>query len=611
MIESNDTRIVLGSLRYKSAPDTDSILNASLEQSKRQYIQYDRNLNVDLAQVFDDERQRSTTFRPAAKITFLMENSYTGITDYIPYEYNLYYINEESYATIQNANPGLNIFWGGFPQYSEFDLIRSDNNIIGYTSFPSQHVDFVSKSSTTYNWGFYLSYAFKNDENKVLKYNFPALRSWVAKNGIPFEIVNLVSNGSNLISFKCPVKHGMSAGEYVEVLRPNGTPFLYNGDYVYQIYSLGDGVFGNEDYYVNIYNYGFLSTYGPGITGTIRRIIDINNSGETKSKYYVREHKILTTIDDQILTNAGFDWNVFNTNRKFENRVYTPNNVSRVATKEGNQSYNLTFAKDIDISKLKDNLNRPITELHITASHRGYFGWFYEDYLNRLPLNPNTTSLVKEGWEFNLPTYDLNILGNIYNVPSNWWRLDRLESYSNVPLSSSYSKTQLGQTYTFFYNLPLNTGDTLYGDFCEWNDYDQKERVISDYYHKIYYNSRNFNILPPLSPYPEPVNPYGFYFKVHHPIILRDYSDYIEEGEKEKVSEIPDYAYYSQYRRNFRWRDIYTYGFIDNVGNGVDYPFLNGIHHPFKYLVFRLIPEGTNLPNPYQLIQDPTQDDCE
>ena len=100
--------------------------------------------------------------------------------------------------------------------------------------------------------------------------------------------------------------------------------------------------------------------------------------------------------------------------------------------------------------------------------------------------------------------------------------------------------------------------------------------------------------------------------------MIRRYSTYIEEGDPLKVVNIPDYAFYSNLSNSFRWRDIYPYGFVDNDGVGVDYPFINGKHYPFVNTIFRIIPEGTNyiessLHNYATLYgaAQPTNDDCE
>ena len=76
----------------------------------------------------------------------------------------------------------------------------------------------------------------------------------------------------------------------------------------------------------------------------------------------------------------------------FEKAVLTPNGVDRSSIKEGNDSYNLMFNSNIDIDGLRDNLNRPVSELFFSFIWKGYFGW---------TLGPNTN--LKEGYEFNLP----------------------------------------------------------------------------------------------------------------------------------------------------------------------------------------------------------------
>ena len=75
---------------------------------------------------------------------------------------------------------------------------------------------------------------------------------------------------------------------------------------------------------------------------------------------------------------------------------------------------------------------------------------------------------------------------------------------------------------------------------------------------------------------------------------IRVFSNYIETGDLQFIDGIPSWAFYSQQEKQFRWRDLYTYGFIDFEGNGVDYPYMNSSHYPFKDGVFRLIPEGIN-----------------
>ena len=301
--------------------------------------------------------------------------------------------------------------------------------------------------------------------------------------------------------------------------------------------------------------------------GTFKRVINPDNLTETKSKYYVREHKVITNLDDLIVTKIGFEKNVFREDKQFEYSSITPNKISRVSQKTSSNAYNMTSAYDLDFAGYIDNQKRPLSEIFLTIVNKGYSGYFNE---------PSFGVGLKQGWEFNL-TKEVN----------EYWDLMNNESNTTVPLSS-YTQTS-GATKTFYYNGDLMKGDVMDGDFCEWNDYEQIERVISTYYHKINYNQTVFQTMSN----PD-TNSFGFYYQPHNKMTLRVFSDYIETGDVNFIDQVPSYSFYSSTDQQFRWRDLYTYGFTDNLERGVDYPFLNTAHYPFSDITFRLIPEGIN-----------------
>ena len=593
-----DTRVVLGSLRYKSASNTDLMFQVPLVQTSKQNVEYDRNIDIDLTQLFDDERQKSDIFRPTCKFSILFKNSYTGSTNYTPLENNLYYTNEDKLAALScsDQNPD-NVKWEGFLQYNEFDFIRNDYNIPGYTQAPNNHINFISKSASSYNWNFFMSYPFENDYNKKLsciENTTKQTLDWIASDGIPFVVENKTSNGSNIISFICPVKHGLTAGESVKL------NFSYNGIDTFSVYSLGNEKAGSESYIFNIYNVGFTgTTFNNGNEGTCKRIINKDNPTDTISTYYVRKHKILTNSDNAVLVNAGFDQNIFGTKRKYESRGYTPNKTARVSIKEGSQSYTLSLNNDIAISSLLDNQKRPISELFFTVMWKGYFGYSFGRTGSSGPYK------MKQGFGFNLP------LDPTTKLPTNWWRDNNNESNTSFSFSTYTTPLgikQNGDEINFTYVNSLKKDDVLDGDFCEWNSYDQRERVISNLYHKITHNPEVFDI--GIINSSSPNNPFGYYYQPHHPLTIREYSGYIEEGDKKNVLGIPDYAYFSSTKNTFIWRDLYTYGYIDSDNIGVNYPFINGTHYPFRDIIFRIIPEGTNyIEN--TIIAEPIIDNCE
>jgi hypothetical protein len=544
----NKYTLIPSGLRYKGAPSIDEELSITLQQQGQQITEYDRTQTINLAQVYEDERQTCTVFRPTFKVTYLYDNVYDGVTTYQPFEYNLYYTDPS-----KSKQSGI---WKGFPQYYEFDFYRPNVN--------DSHFSYKSKSAYTYNWMYYLTYPFKNDYEKELTYYSSDDNNitWVASQGIPFTIQRTTQNGNGLISFICIAPHGLTPGEYVEL------SLTYRDSNIFQVYSLGNGKFESDVHVFNVFNIGYTgSTFNNGVEGTFKRVINPDNLEETKSKYYIKQYKFLTNIEDLAMTKAGFEKNVFNEDKKIEYSSITPNLVTRISQKNSSNTYDVTTNYDLDLVNLLDNQKRPINEISLTIVNKGYSGYFNQP-LNRIG--------IKQGWEFNLT-----------KTTNPWWDLNNETSNSNV-LTSAYTQTN-GSTKTFFYNLDLKKDDVMDGDFCEWNDYEQTERVVSPYYHKIKFNQNVFQSTPDYT-----TNPPGYYYTPHNSMTLKVFSDYVETGELETIDATPSWAFYSTADEQFRWRDLYTYGYIDNLGRGVDYPFMNTAQYPYTSVVFRLIPEGIN-----------------
>jgi hypothetical protein len=569
----NDTRVILGSLRYQSAPDTDIGLKVPFVQSQKLLIEFDRSADISLQQVFDDERQKSTLIRPVAKYTLLFQNAYSGYSTYTPFINNLYYLNADVAAAAACA--GDPATWIGLPQYNEFDFIRNDFNQPYYTQPPDQHLIFRPKDVAKYNWSFCMTYAYENDTTQNMSATFliPGVSgtqniSWTVSDGIPFVVKLTTLRGLKVIQLWCPIKHGMSPGEFVKFK----SPFNFNNIDFFSVYSLGNETVGSDEYVVNIQDPGF-TTISTGLKSTFKRVVLQNNQNETTSEYYVRKHKVLTPPSASVLVNSGYEQNIFKTTAKLEREPYTPNQFERISTKEGSQSYTLSFNSDVDINNLVDNQRRPVTKLYYTTIWRGYFGW---------------TKSLKQGWEFNLP------LDPFTGLPTNWWQDSNSASNTGLPTSTynvppPFGTNPLGGPYNFIYTNTPNVGDVLDGDLCEWNDYEQKEYEVATHYHKIRFNELTFNTSAG-----QPNNPFGYYYQPHFGINLRDYSDYLEEAGPKNTVGIPDYAYFSENRNVFIWRDLYDYGYIDSENIGTNWPFMNGRHHTFRNIIFRIIPEGSN-----------------
>lgn len=570
----NRYQIVPSRLSYESAPAVDQDIQFTLEQQSQSLVEYDRTANVSLAEVYDTERQSCTVFRPTFKMTYVYDNVITGTTEYPKFRNELYYVNPQI-STFSNV-------WYGYPQYYEFDFYRDDIN--------NTQIDYRAVSAYSYNWDYYVTYPSQNLTDKRITASLNgSFFDWNVSDGIPFKIRRISENGAGLISFECICPHGLTVGESVEIFI-NGEPYLYRTQSLFPVFSLGNEKFDSEGHVFNIYNIGYTgNTFFDGMVGTFRRVANSEIPEETRSKYYIRQHKVILNTNGVILTKSGFEKNPFKDDMKLELSSITPNKITRISQKNSSNSYTFTGKFDIDVSGFLDNQLRPVTELYLTIINKGYSGYFNKPFFS---------SGLKQGWGF-----------NITNTNNSWWDDSNTLSKTNIT-TSSYQKTD-GTTNTFYYNNTLQVGDIIDGDLCEWNDYYQIERVYSNYYQKIKYNQDVFKTTEG-----QTTNGPGYYYKPHNSITLRVFSDYVETGSVENVEGIPNYAYYSNADQEFRWRDLYQYGFIDSEGRGVDYPFMNNSQYPFKDFVFKLIPdnEGYNINDGIfglNVAFDPIIDKCE
>jgi hypothetical protein len=570
--------IIKGELRYKGSNDVDFRLQIPLVNTIKEYDETDKNLTLNLQQLFDTERNECTIFRPTCKFSWLFSNSYSGLTignttstPYKPFNNQLYYTDVLTYKQLQlTAGNGVSnqISWAGYPQYNEFSLIRNDLNVNGYTKLGGDrpHLHASDNLAPYYNWYIHLSYAYSSTTAQTMQcvMSNGSTYNWNCSDGIPYYLTRGFLNGKPIIQFDCPMNHNLNVGDYVKLSN------TCNGVTYFQVYSLGNGLSNSKKFIFNVYDVGYNCTIleNSGM-GTFKRVIGEEVQGV--SKYYVRKHKILTNFTDAVITKSGFEKNGLRVVKKFESKQLTPNLVSRVSVKEDSQSYNISFLNDIDINGLLDNLKRPITELYFTVINRGYFGWFNK------PIG-NTNTALKKGWEFNLGP-QLN----------GWWDRSNVNSNTQIQTLSYASSVPEYSNKIFYYNSDLNIGDEIDGDFCEWNDLEQNEIVISEHYHKITFNPDVFNIGTTTT------NPLGYYYKPHNKMVIKVFSNYVEESDGQIINDLPNYAFYKKSTQEYIWRDIYTYGFIDNEDRGVDYPYLNNSHYPHNNFQFRIIPEGTNI----------------
>lgn len=584
----NDITIVVPSQQYKGATDRLLSIPIQLNGDRKEFIESDKTRNIDALEQSETERASSETYRISGKITQIFSNVLLGSTPYDGFKNNLFLVNPVD--VLENNDVLFDDFgkrvpdtfglkWSGYPQYDEFNFIRYDNT--------NTHFSYQPQSATTYNWGCYLSYVYSSDTNQSMSYYDEQISgntlNFKASDGIPFTIINTKNNGRSYITFRCGGNHNLTPYQFVEL------SINYNGINTFQVSSIGEAGYSNEETTFSILNPGFTgTTFKNGVVGTFRRISDISNSAETRSEYYVRLHKVLTDENDVVISKMGFENNPFRPKQQVEYSALTPNLQERISTLDGNKSYSFSVVDDFNSQGYLTTYNRPLTSVYLTIINKGYTGWFNKP-------NPNTNTSLQYGWDFNFQQ----------NVIDEWWADNNLESFTDIQ-TEQYSKTDSFGTYTFYYNKPLKKDDVLVGDFCEYNKLEQQEYVVSGINHKLTFNDTLYQIESQTTAIPE-----GYFYKPFFEIKLKEYSESLSVEPEVFGINRPNWAYFSQNQNQWIWRNLLSPGEVDANGNGVNYPFLNGAHYTFNQTLFLLSTPFKNINLSVQNIEPPTIDNCE
>ena len=570
--------IVRGSQKYIGAQDKNLRIPYTLESTNRTLIEGERNLVLNLADQYVREREESYVYRLYGKINVLYDNVISGCS-YDP----LFVSNHLYYDPII---PSASTAACGYPASSFFDFIP-------YTALTSAH-NFQETKAKKDNWVIYESYIHGSVSDYPMEYTISSKDdsgvvsysgiTFQAGDGIPFFVENVKIQGKSGVKFTCPVNHGLNEGEYI-VLQTTGTiatmggvnlVTILNGKTTLPIFSLGDETLGSEQKVFTVLLQDSTVTVTNSDFGVFKRLIDPSNVSETLSDYYVHSHKILTKPTDDVLDRTGFEFGIFSKREKnFRDEDAPTLGIEHIVTKSEYKSYLWNFNNDLDISDYSDNLGRPILDLYLSV---------FAVNETRIWKTKNG-SPVGLGWDWN---------------------------FKPTGIVDPYPNNNIEPNLTTPWNLP-QSGDTFTGAFVEYNKWDIGERIVSEVYHKLTYNDiltdgfsfydsgldgNSFNEIQG-----------GYYYQPHHRIPIRKLSE--APSIHDNFEFVSQYATYSNYENQFRWRDMLPIGFYESETNGVNYPFVNGAHYPYTNVIFKIKPiiiDKDYLTPPY--ISLPA-DDCE
>jgi hypothetical protein len=559
-------KIILPSKKFFGANEENINIRVDLDEGKNLLREGDRDVVLDISKLFDDERNKSRKYNIYGKIKMVFRNMFSGYTDY-------HYLKDRLYL----VGDGSTFDWYGYIPYNEFAFLRDDvvrevnlTNTTSFLGYFSQNIVLSGSTGHTMvtpitapyqNWNLYLSYVYGSDNTVPIKYTLSGGTSFsfVAGDGIPFR----VTDEGNYYKLTSPVEHGMNIGEYIVISGgtfTNSTPFSGK---TFLISSVGDEKYESEKYVVNLLKSQFNPLSSLDSVVICKRCIDINNVNETLSKYYVHKHKTLTNVNDYILDIAGFESPIWENEKKiiFEN-FSGENDV--IVERNRMESVLFGFKRPLTLTGLTNNLGYTPTDVYLTIIFRNGNGYF--------------TYPPKVGYKFNF--HDSWIDNHFSGSTSNETSLSAVTFTGNTNLIG-----YTGFTFTSGQTIPIGT--TLRGAFVEYNDFEYKERIISEANHKFSsYGKSGFSKNIFYHSQDDPTyysgcsfeNPVGLFYQPHHRIKLRELSPYVETYQGTDIYNLPENAKFDTFTNEWKWRDLYDHGYVDVDGNGTNYPFLNDTH---------------------------------
>ena len=549
--------IVRGSQKYIGSQDKDLMVPYTLEATNRTLIEGERNLVLNLADQYVREREENYIYRLYGKINVLTDNTISGCSyDSLFVSNHLFYDPiVESGATVACGYPSSDFF-----------------NFITYTGLTSAH-NYEELKAKRDNWIIYESYVKDTKSDHPMEYtigekdnsgvyNYNGV-SYQSGDGIPFYVENVKTQGKGAVKFTCPMDHGLNEGEYIVLqtgttINSIGTSGLIsniNNEITLPIFSLGDENLDSESKVFTILLNDATQTVTDNDFGVFKRLINTDNVGETLSQYYIHKHEILTKPTEHVLDRTAFELGIYSKREKnFIDEDAPMLGITHKVVKDEYKSYLWNFTNDLDVSDYSDNLGRPILDLYLSV------------------FAVNETRIWKTKY------------GSCAGIGWDW-------NFIPTGIPDPYPNNNIENNLTTPWNLP-QSGDTFLGAFVEYNEWDLKERIISEIYHKLTYNDTptdGFSFYDP-GLYGNSFDEIkgGFYYQPHHRIPIRKLSE--APSVNENFEFVPQYANYSMYENQFRYRIMLPIGFYETKTHGVDYAFVNGAHYPYTNVIFKIKP---------------------
>jgi len=543
-------KILLNSSRLPNNVNVDTQIQLGIENITKPIPLNNVDTTVSQFEQFEKERRESNIYRFYGVVKPVISNPLFNKNVKIYKDAN----NKIVSKTILSSSIFEKNGWVGYfnDELDQTALEFNDNKSALCEFFPFDpgydRLNFLD-SDGTQNFLIKITYPFKTKDIVLVKNN----ANVSLKDGIPIIEKFLIKlNGRNYTGFRTAMNHGLIEGDRISLLKftdnTSNNSLNLNSKF-YRVFKLGNETNDNKlrNFVIDVDPNDINFTIG---VSTVKRVVK-----DKPSLYYVRQFKSLTSSDykDYDLYPAAYGVTYFD---------------DKVAA--------FNFKKDINVTGLVDNLNRPLTELYLTivkndndtsANNISSQYWISKQKNLQIPFNTRFWTKISAGY----------LLENNTSINYN------IRSYGDINYNGS----------SYFENID-ESDDIFDGDIVEYNESELLERRLEIVYHRV--NTVYREKLNSIDSTQENKRE-GYIYSPFNLIQIKEFMNYInpivdlqsivdkynitnpiEIDDLRKAFKIPDYA--TQIAPNiYKWRDIMEIGEFDSTGNGVDYPFEDGAHY--------------------------------
>ena len=542
--------------------NNDTYLKINIENSQRLLPTNEIYKVVDVADRFNTERQRCKSYRIIGTVNTTMSNPLFNLAE--PIKANKYtwtWLNTDEFldrstpkdgvyddtditykASIKNNLKEKDGWFGVFdPDISKaalcnyFDMEPKRERF----SLLPDNTPYGTKKTPVKNWELTITYPASVDSGHTM-----VKGGIMITNRVPAVVY---TRRMTAIGLSC--KHNLSVGDIVRIVGTTG----YNGDHVVVRVGLDNGDLKDYYFVIDKPSTGVLS-----LTSRMKKVVN-----EIECKYYFRKFRKIKTRLSPIIENddyeayrVGFSENIFN-----------------------DSIIQIVFNEDIDVSDLVDNLGRPLSQIYLTFIKT-----------DSDTLFTKVSSGIETPYDARL--VNSNTIAYLRDIPS----IHRIHNGVGTPFithKALESDIKINN---------VNNNNEFYGDLVEYDVNTLNETVLADVVHRFNTNSReNANTTlsyvskvgaatsPTLTqPVTKTINlgprQEGYIYQPHNLIKIREFSSYIEVGDK-FTDGVPSYATDLGDTR-IVWRDLLDIGFNESDVKPLDYPFLNNSHYMYDNYCF-------------------------